>query len=383
MQLPEVQDVSLSHAARPPAIEVGTLTLYQCFDLGYAIDLDKAEARLAEPSAQRRTQAPIRQANSIDIAQQPLRVERGLLQVALGDLQIDGALRASIYDLGTVVLALALPLPRGTSWQLIAGALGEWQQPAVALQAQFRTAIDELEATLLPAITKPNRSEIVEDYSIIVVEQLEDGINPVRLGDYAQVHEALLGERRPLAADARSYFTRLSYYTDDLAILSWAGALIVDPEPFAAETAADLIEFANVELLLMRTYDDDIEAELPRVNQRIATTRTRFALPFVRRYSRLLSDVQQLVFEVTEVTERVDNALRVTDDVYWNRLYEATVTVLRVQVWRQGVDHKLALLREAYEMLHSDAEAERSTALEWIVIWLIAFEVVWALIGRH
>ncbi len=34
-------------------------------------------------------------------------------------------------------------------------------------------------------------------------------------------------------------------------------------------------------------------------------------------------------------------------------------------------------------MLQDDAEAERSTVLEWIVILLIAFEVIWALLGRH
>lgn len=367
---------------QPPAIESGTLTLYQFYDLGYAINLDVAQARLAEPSAQRRTQAPVRQAESIEIAQQPLRVDRGGLGVAFEQLMLNGRLRASIYDLGTVALALTLHLPSATTWETLAGILGAWQQSSTALQQQFGTALDELAAAIAPAIERPNRSSIVEDYCVLIVDRLAGGANPTVLANHPQVQAALLGERRTLSEGSASFFTHLSYYPDDLAMVSWNGALIVDPAPFAAATAADLIEFANVELLLMRTYDADIEAELPRVIQRINQTRGRFVLPFVRRYSRLLTDVQQLVFDVTEVTERVDNALKVTDDVYWNRLYDAAVQVLRVQVWRQGVEHKLTLLRETYEMLHNDAEAERSSALEIIVILLIAFEIVWALLGH-
>jgi uncharacterized Rmd1/YagE family protein len=58
------------------------------------------------------------------------------------------------------------------------------------------------------------------------------------------------------------------------------------------------------------------------------------------------------------------------------------LNVLRVDVWRAGVEHKLALLRETYSMLHDKADTERSTALEWTIILLIMFEIVMALL-RH
>jgi uncharacterized Rmd1/YagE family protein len=79
------------------------------------------------------------------------------------------------------------------------------------------------------------------------------------------------------------------------------------------------------------------------------------------------------------VTERLDNALKVTDDVYWNRLYTAALGVLRVDVWRTGVEHKLALLRETYSMLRTAATAERDAFLEVAIILLIVVEVVLAL----
>ena len=137
-----------------------------------------------------------------------------------------------------------------------------------------------------------------------------------------------------------------------------------------------------MQLLLMRTYDAQLDTQLPQMYQRIAREQQRFELPLVRRYSKLLHHVQSLVAEVTWVTERVDNALKVTDDVYWNRLYSALLNVLRVDVWRDGVEHKLALIRETYSMLHAEADAERASALEWTIVLLILFEIGMALLGH-
>jgi uncharacterized Rmd1/YagE family protein len=92
--------------------------------------------------------------------------------------------------------------------------------------------------------------------------------------------------------------------------------------------------------------------------------------------------VQRLVAEVTQITERVDNALKVTDDVYWNRLYSAALAVLRVDVWRAGVEHKLGLLRQTYDVLRAEADAARGMILELAIILLILLEVILALLPR-
>src|SRR5262245_54994462 len=67
-------DFPAPFSASPPDILAGTLTLYQLYDIGDAIDLDLAQVCLAEPQAQRRALPPTRQAESIQIAEPPLRV---------------------------------------------------------------------------------------------------------------------------------------------------------------------------------------------------------------------------------------------------------------------------------------------------------------------
>ncbi|GIV98914.1 hypothetical protein [Roseiflexus sp.] len=364
-----------------PTITSAVLTIYQFFDIGDAIDLDQAQRCLSNPS-ERRVRLRTRQSESIRIAQPPLRIDLGSVPVTLADEQRIGALRAVVYDLGAVEIAIEIRLTTPLSWENVADLFAAAQELPAEMTERIAAALDDLEALIRPAISRPQRSTVVEDYCVLIVERLAPPCNVAELSDHPAVRAALLGERRTLSADASRLVTALSYYSDDLALLSWNGALLIESDAAAAATAVDILAFANVELLLIRSYDAALDARLPEVHRRIAQAQRRFTMPIVRRYSQLLSDVQRLVAEVTEVTEQIDNALKVTDDVYWNRLYSAALSVLRVRVWRDGVDHKLALLRETYAMLHADADSERAAALEWAIVLLIVFEIVMALLGK-
>jgi hypothetical protein len=279
-----------------------------------------------------------------------------------------------------VAIALTLPLADSTPWTTVAELFKLATELPPADQDFFDRAVSDLKQVLHRAITRPLPSAIVEDYSVLVATGLGDEARVAGLAEHPMVWAAVLGEQRPLSPDARGLVTAMSYYPDDLALLSWNGALLIDPDPEASATAVDLVGFAQVELLLMRDYDADLDGQLPGMYRRIRQPHRGRALPVVRGYGGVLHDIQRLIADVTEVTERVDNALKVTDDVYWNRLYSALLTVLRVDVWRSGVEHKLALLRETYGLLQDEAGADRAVVLELTIIVLIAVEIVLALL---
>jgi uncharacterized Rmd1/YagE family protein len=92
--------------------------------------------------------------------------------------------------------------------------------------------------------------------------------------------------------------------------------------------------------------------------------------------------LQTRVADVTETVERVDNALKVTNDVYLARIYAAALELFRAQAWRRGIDRKLAILRETYAMLNSEAQAARAELLEIVIVVLILVEIVLALLRR-
>jgi hypothetical protein len=191
----------------------------------------------------------------------------------------------------------------------------------------------------------------------------------------------LLGEPRPLAEQARAGLlaNRFSYYADDLAVLTWDNALVVEPQPTDRDVEY-ILEFANAQLLELRVYDALLDAELPAMYDRIAAARQRqLPLP-TRRFQSVLSDLQTRVADVTETVERAENALKVTDDVYLARVYGAALDLFRATAWRRGIERKLEIFRETYAMLNGEAQAARSELLELVVILVILAELVLGLV---
>jgi hypothetical protein len=88
------------------------------------------------------------------------------------------------------------------------------------------------------------------------------------------------------------------------------------------------------------------------------------------------------IVELTEFTERVDNALKIIGDFYLARVYEGAVRRFRINNWRASIDGKQALVAQAYELIKGEMEARRSTFLELVVIALIFAEVALAIFRR-
>jgi hypothetical protein len=103
---------------------------------------------------------------------------------------------------------------------------------------------------------------------------------------------------------------------------------------------------------------------------------------FNRRYAPVLAELQRTVADSTELVERVENALKVTDDVYLARIYAAALELFRGRAWRAGIDRKLTIIRDTYAMLNDEQQAARSEALEVAIVLLIVLEVLLA-IFRH
>ena len=160
--------------------------------------------------------------------------------------------------------------------------------------------------------------------------------------------------------------------------LTWDRAFI--HEPRGDTDVLDVLEVANAQLLEMRYYDELLDAELPRMYDLVEATRRRWALPGARRFADLARRLYTMVAEVTELTEKVDNALQVTEDVYLARVYAGALESLRVPIVSAAVDRKLSLIRDTYTALYNEASGSRSDVLEITIVVLIVIEIVLALV---
>src|SRR5262249_40825420 len=244
-------------------------------------------------------------------------------------------------------------------------------------------ARDRLLLRIAPAVEQPSLSPLTEDYTVFRVHRLVDAngapTSPREVRDGA-VSRLLLGEPRPLTESAHRELLspRFSYYEDDLAVLTWASALVV--EPVAEDTDVQyVLEFANAQLLELRWYDAVLDAELPAIQTRFRRARQGFHL-LGGRHSRLLESLQQRVADSVEVIERVENSLKVTDDVFLARVYSGALEEFRERTWRSGLDRKVAIVRQTYDMLNDESLARRSETLELIIVFLIVLEIAIALL---
>ena len=366
-----------------PRVRSGQIIALRLIDLAYAIDLKQAEAlwstRVRRGSARPQLAATPLKAMSFGVPPLALRLDPVTLDLP------GGALEASVrlYDFGVAAFALRLNVA-DLDWRAFCAQLDRLD--AVAGPEARAPVWDTLLATLREAIgealERPSAATLEEDYLIGLVHELDAPLSADAVLERLDLAPLLSGDSGRLSEGARRDLlrNRFSYYTDDLVVLAWDRAFIYEPR--RDTDVIDVLEVANAQLLEMRYYDELLDEELPRIYDLVEAARRSVSPLAARRYARLARRLYGLVAEVTELTERVDNALQVTEDVYLARVYAAAIELFRVPNVSAAVDRKLAIIRETYAALYSEASSSRAELLEIAILVLIAIEIVLSLV-RH
>ena len=361
--------------ASPPGIREGAFHAYFVYDVADTIDL----ARLASLGGAGVARAPLqlrREASSgfIEFETQPV-------LAPIPPLPGGVAARAKIFDYGVVSIRLTLPFS------------GPWQEFATFTrrlrgdQELPRLANAALEALLLeigPALDEPHES-LVEDYFVFEVEAFETALDAAQLlsahaGELATLVQC--EERQLMEAEASEALrVNFAYFDDDLAIVQWDTAFVYDRGE-GAQAALDILEFANTQLVELRTYDKRLDAELDTI---YALDPKRPTRRFGRRQAQDAADrLRYLIVDIAELTDRSSNALKIIGDAYYARFYRGAGGRLGLKDWQKQIDSKLETVNEMYHFFTDQAQASRSEFLEIIIILLIVFEIVVGLLAlRH
>lgn len=366
-------------------VRSGQVQALRLFDLAYEIDLKRAEVlwrqRTQGSSARSRLAGTAVKAVSFGVP--PLALELGPVNLVVGGTPLTAAAGLRLYDFGIAALMLRLPV-QNLSWTGFTDLVIQTDRavgPAVATPV-WDTLLAQLRNLLREALDRPTALPLQEDYLIALVDVFDEPVTADALWDRVDLVPLLSGEERPLSDGARRDLIgqRFSYHPDDLVVITWDRAFIYEPQQ--QTDVADVLEMANAQLLEIRTYDEMLDDELPRMRDLVEAARRRTSLLASRRYARLARLLHTLVAEVSELTERLDNALQVTEDVYLARVYGAAMDLFRVRNVSAAVDRKLAIIRETYTALHSEAAGARAELLEIAILVLIAVEIILSL-ARH
>ncbi|HTE45576.1 MAG TPA: hypothetical protein VK636_10060 [Gemmatimonadaceae bacterium] len=362
----------------------GSVTFYRLHDVGYAIALDQAATLLGDRTTGRAVPGRT-EARAIQIRNPPLVVSLGSHEITVNGATHRGLFSAHVFDFAVCSLQLRIAAPAGLTWSAFA-ELGAALEASPALSGAFDRALADLLVAITPAVERPERARVHEDYKVYRIDRVHRGDakaagSVAELVSDEQLLSLLFDERRTVSAAARRELIpyRFSYYEDDLAALSWESAVIVEPRSEDRDVEY-VLEFANAQLLELRIFDSQLDAELPSLYDRIAFARTKRRPRLAGRFRTVLADLQTRVADITETVERVENALRVTNDVYLARIYAAALELFREKDWRRGVERKLETLRGTYGMLSAESQAARAELLEIAIVVLIVAELVIALL---
>jgi hypothetical protein len=247
---------------------------------------------------------------------------------------------------------------------------------ATYLLADSHKHVERLLAVIRSATSKPNIANFVEDYAIYQIEAftvLHD-VNDLCTRYAQDLAQILRAENQPLSPqevmDALAH--RLSFGVDDVTIVDWNAALLVDRE---GDDVRSVLEFANVELLELRYLDRSLDDALDRSYEAL-TMPQRNALLGLGVFGADRHRVARMQVDSAILFEGVNNALKLLGDQYLSRVYRVVSQRFHLAEWDAGILRKLQTLESIYEKMSDQATTRRMEVLEWIIIILIAISII-------
>src|SRR5437773_2200647 len=287
--------------------------------------------------------------------------------------------RVKYYDYGLVSILFEFPFTG--FWPDLISLSSKWIS-GTDLPSRAEAIAKEKVARIKPALVKPYSTWLNEDYFIFFMREIEG--NPAAaqlLGTCRQqIAQVVRGENSALSDDELREILQsaMSYYPNDLAVLGWNAAFVYDSVA-GSETALQLLEYANSQLLEFRHYDDLMTRELAAVYDSLekkSTVLGRWRLP--QEASRL----QTVLLDVTELTERADNAIKFLSDMFSARLYRLAASKVGVPDYKSLTQEKLRTAEDLYRFLIDEFHQSRTFWLETLVVLILLIELVYVFHGK-
>jgi len=372
----------------PTPLHGSVLVLIQ-FDVCEEIRLDELRrifgARTAEASFKHQAPGYVRY-------QRPPVVETLEPVVLDSGERLEGQIK--YFDYGVVSLVFELPFTG--NWDDLVRVSCRWTSDTNFEAVASRIARQKLERAA-PALIKPYATEVElrdgvevqkndwlqEDYFIFHLREIEgtpsaadllaahgDGIAQIVRGETAALSE---GERQEILQ------SRISYYPNDLAVIGWNAAFIYDT-PAGAETAIQLLQYANSQLLEFRHYDEFLTRELENVYDFLEVGGTGWWSRW--RTARAASKLHTVLLDVNELTERADNAIKFLSDMFSARLYKLCAQKVGVPDYKDLVKEKLQTAEDLYRFMVEQFNQSRAFVLELMVVIILVIELVYFFRGK-
>jgi hypothetical protein len=368
----------LQQSTQPQAPLRGSVLVLIQFDVCEEIRLDELRkifpARKAEASFKKAPAYVRYQRTPVEETLEPLTLESG--ERLAGEIKY--------YDYG--VVSLEFELPFSGSWDTLVELSCRWTSDTNFEKLASRIVKQKLERAA-PALVKPYDPKVAEwlqeDYFIFHVREIEGSPTADQLlaAQSVQIAQVVRGEMQILSEGERQEIlqSRISYYPSDLAVIGWNAAFLYDT-PAGAETAIQLLQYANSQLLEFRHYDELMTKELENVYDFLEAG--GHGLWSRWRTARAASKLHTVLLDVNELTERADNAIKFLSDMFSARLYKLCAQKVGVPDYKDLVKEKLQTAEDLYKFMVEQFNQSRAFVLELMVVVILIIELIYFFKGK-
>jgi len=296
-------------------------------------------------------------------------------------LETGERLECSIKYYAFGVVAVQFEAAFDCEWNDLLVHASRWIE-AADVERQARAVVQRQLKQIAPAVVRPNNNWLQESYLVVSLQECTDASVGRLTGaeliaaNGEKIAQMLRGETVPLAPQETEEVlqSRLSYFPQDLVVISSAAALVYGQREDVAATT-QILEYAKMQLLEFRYYDGLMSELLSNVYTTLERKRnvifSRWTLP------RDADRVNRIRLDVMDLTERIDNGLKFVSDVYYARVHRMAAGRMGVKDYRDLVEEKVQAVGELYDFMVEQFNELRSFVLEVIVGILALIDVIY------
>ena len=283
------------------------------------------------------------------------------------------------YDYG--VVSVIFQLRFSGDWESLVHLASRWVWD-VDFASRVEPIVRQKLERAASAMVKPYSRWLSEDYFIFHVREAAGAPTAADLTrEHAlQIAQVVRGDRLLLSEGecAEVLNSQISYYANDVAVIGWNAAFLYDSSA-GAETAIQLLEYANSQLLEFRHYDELLTGILDGVYDSLQQKKGVLAR---WRLARSATSLHTVLLDVAELTERADNAIKFLSDMFAARLYKLAAAKVGVPDYKNLVAQKLKTAEDLYHFMVDQFNQGRAFFLEATVVLILLIELFYFFRGH-
>jgi hypothetical protein len=165
----------------------------------------------------------------------------------------------------------------------------------------------------------------------------------------------------------------LSYYEDDLVVVDWDAALLID-EPRDFDETLYIMELANLQLAELEAYDRILDKALDRSYRDLGERP-------LRSRGDILRELREIRIDMARFNDELSNISKFFGDWHLARIYEKLSQRFHLTEWHRTIDGKLETLDDLYQLLKHDQTNRWMIILEVTIVLLFIIDLVILFIG--